>query len=327
MNSITEVTFNDIVAIVKYGSSIPIEYEDLDLYDRPIVNVKYEDAMMTFCGKLDEIDFLKRVFDIKNLPSMDSRFENAEGDIWQHTINNDDFEPFWFFDYEPFAFRSDDEKILKFICEMFHPAVRKENEPWNEFLNIINDLLKHDGYEIYSVSRISGRDVYGWRTICSNSVKTSQIKAIKEAFSSSYIDKQIELMNGYIEENPTEAIGKAKELCESCCKTVLLKKGITVDRNWDVPRLTKETCKILKLTPDDIDDSKKASDTIKAILGNLSAITKGVAELRNPYGSGHGKESAFKSLSSRHAGLAVGAAVTFVHFIWETYLDREEISK
>jgi hypothetical protein len=80
----------------------------------------------------------------------------------------------------------------------------------------------------------------------------------------------------------------------------------------------------LKLTPDDIDDSIRASEIIKKILGNLGAICGGMAELRNDYGSGHGKEADYKGLSPRHARLAVGASATTVYFLWETFLEQTE---
>lgn len=53
---------------------------------------------------------------------------------------------------------------------------------------------------------------------------------LKEKFSSTYLSAQIDLMLKMQSENPTEAIGKAKELVESCCKTVLDENGI----EWDI---------------------------------------------------------------------------------------------
>lgn len=157
-----------------------------------------------------------------------------------------------------------------------------------------------------------------------NKVIGKQFDSIKEKFDTKYMNKQIDILTESIETNPTDAIGKAKELLESCCKTILDKKGIEINKNWTMQRLTKETCRNLKLSPDDIEDSVKASDIIKKILGNLSGISVGLAELRNPYGGGHGKTADFKGLTPRHARLATGAAVTAVHFLWETYLDQEE---
>lgn len=115
-------------------------------------------------GKLSELDFLKRIYDLKALPSYDNRFDDAEGDIWQHTICNDDYDEGWFFEDERFGLlNGEDEVLLQFLCAVFHPAVRAESGYWKEFLDSINGLLRIDGYELYPESKISGRDVYGWR--------------------------------------------------------------------------------------------------------------------------------------------------------------------
>ena len=53
-----------------------------------------------------------------------------------------------------------DEPILKFICEMLHPAVRNEKSPWKTYLEKFNELLRVDGYELYAAKHISGRDIY-----------------------------------------------------------------------------------------------------------------------------------------------------------------------
>jgi hypothetical protein len=48
-------------------------------------------------GTLDDVEFLSRLYDLTSLPSSDSRFKDAAGDIWQHCINNDDWESDWVF--------------------------------------------------------------------------------------------------------------------------------------------------------------------------------------------------------------------------------------
>ncbi|MBB6326657.1 hypothetical protein FHS59_002285 [Algoriphagus iocasae] len=81
----------------------------------------------------------------------------------------------------------------------------------------------------------------------------------------------------------------------------------------------KETTKLLKLTPNDIPNETKAASSIKQILGSLSAVVQGIAEVRNEYGSGHGKDGNFRGLQPRHAKLAVGAASTLAVYLLETY--------
>jgi hypothetical protein len=81
----------------------------------------------------------------------------------------------------------------------------------------------------------------------------------------------------------------------------------------------------LKLTPDDVPDTARASNIVKNILGNLTSISGGMAELRNSYGSGHGKTAKYRGLSTRHARLAVSSAGTVVIFLWQTFEEQEEM--
>jgi len=129
-------------------------------------------------------------------------------------------------------------------------------------------------------------------------------------------------MEAAVANDPALAIGTAKELIETVCKTILDERTISYSNNADVPDLVKATAKALKLTPDDVPDVAKASDTIKRILGNLGSIPQGIAELRNLYGTGHGKSARTKGLGSRHAKLAVGAAATLAVFLIETHNER-----
>jgi hypothetical protein len=159
--------------------------------------------------------------------------------------------------------------------------------------------------------------------VCLNAVPLAPTAtALKEKFSSEYLTAQIDLMLTMQSTNPTEAIGKAKELIESCCKTILDENKVTWDKSWDVGQLTGETIKLLKLMPKDIPDTAPAATELKAILGNLRAIATNLAALRNPYGSGHGKSASYRGLEERHAKLAVGSSITLVSFLWDTHERR-----
>lgn len=152
MNRITEITKRDILDLFRNGLEIEV------FFDTQTVTYHY-------FGQLEEMAFLNRLYDLKNMPSNDSRYTNAEEDIIQHTVNNDDWQYCWVFEDKRFPLRNgDDEDYLKFICEVFHPAVRYEKGYWEEFLKKINELLRNDGYELYAEKKISGRDVYDWRT-------------------------------------------------------------------------------------------------------------------------------------------------------------------
>ena len=151
---------------------------------------------------------------------------------------------------------------------------------------------------------------------------------LKKRFSSEYISQQIDLMRSMQNTNPTEAIGKAKELIESCCKTILDEMGIEWGKNEDVSQLTNKVLNALDLLPSSVKPSDKGADSIKALLGNLRAIPSKLSELRNPFGSGHGKSASYIGLEERHAKLAVGCSITFVDFVWSTYENtKRDISK
>lgn len=151
MNRISEITKRDIVDLFRNGKEIEEFFETKKI-------------TYPYFGRLEEIEFLKRIYKFEDIPSCDSRYPNAEGDIWQHTVNNDDYSYCWVFEDDRFQLKTgSDEVYLKFICEIFHPAVRYEKGYWEEFLREINGFLRNDGYELYSARKISNRNVYEWR--------------------------------------------------------------------------------------------------------------------------------------------------------------------
>ena len=158
--------------------------------------------------------------------------------------------------------------------------------------------------------------------------RVQSIPAIKELsleFNSQHIADQIARMQQAIDRNDCWlAIGTAKELTETTCKTILRESGISFGANADLLDLYKLVRKELELVPEDIPNAAKASSTIRNLLSSLVIIVQGVAELRNLYGTGHGPEGRAKGLELRHANLAVGSATTLVTFLFDTYKQRNK---
>lgn len=161
--------------------------------------------------------------------------------------------------------------------------------------------------------------------ISSNQFSAFAAKSVEEAFSSEYINKQMTIMLDNQSTNPTEAIGKAKELIESCCETILERNGITPNKDWKLNQLVDETMKLLEITPKHIPDTAKEATAIKAILGSLRGIATNIAIIRNAYGSGHGKSASYKGLQERHAKLAIGSSVTLVNFLWDSFERKNSV--
>lgn len=156
-------------------------------------------------------------------------------------------------------------------------------------------------------------------------VNLEPLRQYTEKLDLQAIDRQIKRMENSIEEDPDLAIGTAKELIESCCKTILNELQVPFDeKKLDVPQLSKLTLENLKLTPKEIDPEAKGADIIKKILGNVGQIAHSMAELRNLYGTGHGKDGKSSGLQSRHARLAVTCVSAYAHFIFETFEERSK---
>lgn len=276
-------------------------------------------------GRLEEVEFLSRVWDLESMPSLDGRFNNATGDIWQHTVNNDDWEPGWVFSDSRFNLKTgDDETFLRFLCESIHPVVRTDVTECERLCQLYNSCLKNDGFQIVEKSRISGKPVFVGRFIGSTiSPGVNTAKEVLCGTDAGYVSQQITRMEAAVNQDPELAIGTAKELLETCCKSILHECDIPYSKGDDLPKLVKYTVNQLQLTPQDIPGKAKASEIIKRLLSNLASITQGVAELRNQYGTGHGKLNANKGLQPRHAKLAVGAASTLAVFLSETHNARK----
>ena len=275
-------------------------------------------------GELNDIEFLNRLYDLSSLPSTDSRFQHAEDDIWQHRINNLDWEDNWVFSDERLQLASGpDEVFLQFLAEIAHPVVCEDREKAKQIIALLNGILTADGWELVERSTISGRSIYGPRRLTSSQHTFRSTKKLAQQVDADYVHRQINRMESAIETDPDLAIGTAKELVETICQTILESCGKPVTDRPDLLPLARRTLDELKLVPTGIKDEVKGAKSVKAVLGNLSTLVQGLAELRNLYGTGHGKEGSAKGLAARHARLAVGAATTLAIFLFDTHQDRK----
>ncbi|HET8636597.1 MAG TPA: abortive infection family protein [Acidobacteriaceae bacterium] len=277
-------------------------------------------------GQLDDVEFLSRLFDLQRLPSHDSRFKDAAGDIWQHCINNDDWDRNWIFADDRFQLADGPaDTFLRFLCETVHPVVRPDRDEALKIVAHYNDQLRPAGWEIYEEERIAGRPRFAYRQLSHNGSRSvSRAKNVAEALDAGWMAKAIERLERAIGSDPDLAIGTAKELVESCCKTILTKRGVPFNKTDDLGDLTKKITKELRLVPEGITDETKGAENIRHILRSLTQLTNHLAQLRGLYGTGHGRDGQHRGLQPRHARLAVAAAVAFIDFVADTYRVREE---
>lgn len=205
----------------------------------------------------------------------------------------------------------DSRKILNAYEDILIQAPSQYEERKQKLIR----YLERDGYK-YENGRIT-----------SNTLDALFIETIPNTgLNAEHLYVYIDRINASIETDPSLAIGSTKELIEATLKTIL--NGYKEDydeKKDDIPKLLKQVQKLLELAPEEVDNAKKGADIIKKILNNLSSVAVGIAELRNLYGSGHGRGQQPKGLTARHAKLVVGAGTTLCSFLLETYEYRDNI--
>jgi hypothetical protein len=200
--------------------------------------------------------------------------------------------------------------------------VRPDTEEAATLIASYNRHLRADGFELHPTGDISGRSVYGARSILQGSPAAKQLRG-DGTIDTSYLSRQITRMEAAIASDPELAIGTAKEFVEAVAKTILDQRGIAFRTKDDLPKLVRAALKALDLRREDIPEATRSADTIRLVLSNLATIADGIAALRNTYGTGHGRAGGGGSgLQPRHARLVVGAASTLAVFLLETHESR-----
>lgn len=211
---------------------------------------------------------------------------------------------------------------VKCVLEIFETILRKaqqhaetenfgdnwQDERKREYEDLVHFIQK-DGFQWVDDRLVQGASI----------PSINGVKKVTVSFDAKHLQDLIRRMESSVDSDPDLAIGTAKELIESCCKTILAECGNPLPGSPDIPTLTKATLKELKLVPSGIPNEARGADVIKRLLSNLSTVGHSLAELRGLYGSGHGKHGNTKGLSPRHAKLAVGSAATLATFLFETH--------
>jgi len=175
----------------------------------------------------------------------------------------------------------------------------------------LRKALRRDGYELDAEGTIT-------RT-APEPVSLGSLAALRDPAA---IIDNLERIQRAADIDPAQVIGSAKELIESTAKTVLLELRLPVNDKDYVPDLVRQAQQALLLHPSSATSGPDGSDAVKKILGSVTGVAVGVAELRNRgFGTGHGARSRRPGLHPRHAQLAVNAALTWCQLVLDTLAD------
>jgi hypothetical protein len=194
-------------------------------------------------GRLSEVAFLARLYDLEALPSTDGRFKTADSDIRQHRVANYDWDDDWVFDDPRFRLASGpDEVLLGFLAQVVHPVVQPDTGRAAEVVSALNGLLAPDGWMLKPHRQMSGRPVYApARTGTGDTAAVSFAHETAARIDAEHISQQVTRMEGAVDTEPDVAIGTAKEFIESICKTILDEREEPYGKNEDLLALTRKT--------------------------------------------------------------------------------------
>ena len=194
---------------------------------------------------------------------------------------------------------------------------------FDDILFEIPDSLEEGKRKLIRLVERDGFEYRNGRTVDSTSNGSVDL-AIPSTLDTSHLSVYLDRINNSVESDPELAVGTTKELVEATLKSILRGLNESFDESKeDIPVLLKKVQKALELAPGEIDAERRGADAIKRILSNLGAVAIGVAELRNLYGSGHGR-SQRRVVDARLARLVVGSGGTLCKFLLETYEDRQK---
>jgi hypothetical protein len=255
-------------------------------------------AQHDWAGRLNEVAFLSRLFDLNALPSDDHRFDTAAGDIQQHRVNWQDWENDWiFYDRRFNLLHGSNASFVRFLCETVHPIVRPDPEQSQEMVKLYNEHLRRDGWEIYHSGEMSGRPVFSAREI------GQQVEVFEEPTGWPKVDRQTDEVRLRLREARAE---EQYQAVGHLCREVLISVAQAVyDRDRHPP---------LDGTEPSPTDAKRMLDAFLAVKlpgpGNADARKHARAAFDLANGVQHDRAATF-----RDAALCAEAAISVVRII------------
>lgn len=126
------------------------------------------------------IPFLNEIWDLKSMPSEDRRFQNAEQDIIQHTINNNDWDLQELFKVRLNLLESE-EKFIKFLEVFLLPKYQNSPEDTRELTDKINNIIKKEEIILATIGYEKGFPIFEF-TKTNSLYRPSDIPANKIPF-------------------------------------------------------------------------------------------------------------------------------------------------
>ncbi|SHN24946.1 AAA family ATPase [Chitinophaga sp. CF418] len=103
---------------------------------------------------------INKVWELRELPSLDSRYKDAYGDFKQHIINNQDWDIDYIFIERLNLLSGADDVFMKFVEAFVDPEIRKDIRFIEDNVGRINKELKDSGYKLAITTYFENLPVY-----------------------------------------------------------------------------------------------------------------------------------------------------------------------
>ncbi|MBI3837790.1 MAG: abortive infection family protein [Planctomycetia bacterium] len=143
----------------------------------------------------------------------------------------------------------------------------------------------------------------------------------QEAGAGFDVEAHIRRIRDSLAADPAQAIGSTKELRETVFKTALGMHGARTG-NDEMPKLLKRTQAALGLDPADFDGTMPGSESLRKLFGSMAQIVVSATELRNLFGTGHGKSNA-PSIDPAMANLVVASGTALAAYLMNRYREMQ----
>ena len=273
--------------------------------------------------EMEEMDFLRQLWPIADLRRADDEGDSRslENAIIQHTVRNDDWDCRDLMKALGLAAMSRTQ-FFRFLSAVVSPLAQNQ-EGQTQLVSAINEHIKHDGYVLKEVGRMSGSPYYEVKPLTMGSPADAGISAALVQFSPDDVHARWEAALERRVSDPPGAITLARTLLEDVCKWILTEaEDTTWKDNDDLPVLYRKLAKNLKLAPDD-----HTEEIFKSILGNCQSVVTSLGALRNKLGDAHSPGPKRARPLSRHAELAVNLSGTMATFLVSTWQSRKLLSE
>ncbi|MBP0617589.1 abortive infection family protein [Jiella sp. KSK16Y-1] len=275
-----------------------------------------------YSTEFEDIDFIRRVWPTTNMPSVVSSFSNnrseatLDDDLLNAIVRNNDWNNRETLEAVGYL-TSSQKQFFRFLEEVTSPLTQSR-EVQTDLAAAINEHLRHDGYRLIIVRRLSGSPVYEVQPAAIGSPSDDAISQALADFDPDTVHARWTQALDRRDTDPAGAITLARTLLEDVCKWIIIEAGETYEEKDDLPVLYRKLAKILNLAPDG-----HTEPVFKQILGSCQSVVESLGSLRNKISDAHSPGPKKVKPAARHAQLAVNLSGTMATFLVSTWAARK----